>query len=62
MDSVTLLPTRIQTPTPMATLYCTETVPIAWTRTGIPTSIQIPDHYFTNFWDEQPYSDGDPSP
>ena len=24
--------TWIQTPNPMATLYCTETVPIAWTR------------------------------
>ena len=32
----TQIPTRIPTPNPRATLYCTETVPIAWTHTWIP--------------------------
>ena len=32
---------------PMATLYCTETVPISQTSTQI--LIQIPNHYFAHF-------------
>ena len=36
------IPTRFRSPNPMATLYCTEAVPIAWTRTRILIWITVP--------------------
>ena len=37
----TQIQTQIRTPNPMATLYCTETVPIAWSRITIQIQILI---------------------
>ena len=55
------IPTRMRTPNPMATLYCTETVPFAWTQAQFLIQILIPDHYCTHFWDENLYPDWGPS-
>ena len=54
----TQTPTWIPTQNPMATLFCTETVPIAQTL----IQIWIPSCYCTHFWGGYPYPDRDPSP
>ena len=53
--SQTGIPTWIHTPNPMATLYCTKTVPIALNHTLIPIWIQIPNHFHTHFWNRYPF-------
>ena len=45
----------------MATLYYTETVPIAQTQTRIPIQIWTPNHYCTHFWDGYQYPDWNPN-
>ena len=54
--------TRIRMPNPMAAVHCTETIPIAQTRTRIPIQIQIPDYSCTHFWDGYLYPDRYPCP
>ena len=55
------LPTPIWTQNQLATLYCTETLPIAQTWTQILICIQIPDHYCAHFWDGYLYPNRDPN-
>ena len=50
--------TWIRIPNLMATLYCTETVPISQTQTGILICGRIPGHYCTHFWDGYPSCNG----
>ena len=54
--------TRIRMPNPMAAVHCTETIPIAQTRTRIPIQIQIPNRYCNHIWDGYPYPDWYPRP